>query len=65
MLLSTKFDIKEAVYIDKCKDLVGYVTGFIYRGVSIEYEVSWINQGYPQSTWFGEWRLTKASDSNV
>ena len=51
-----KFPIKTRARIDH-SDIIGVVTGILYREDYVQYEVEWFQTGARQSGWFDEWRL--------
>lgn len=49
---------RDRVHIDADRDLVGYVTAFMWTQSRNTVEVSWLHNGTSQSAWFDHWRLT-------
>lgn len=63
MHIVTQFDIRDRVYIDGCRGLVGMITGVIARATDRTiYEVGWIANGVSQDVQLEEWRLTKVPE---
>jgi hypothetical protein len=56
--LYPEYNIGEAVHMDGCAELTGYVTAFLFRESAIMYEVSWITDSHSKSDYFPAWRLT-------
>lgn len=63
MRVVTKLDIRDRVYIDGCRGLVGVITGVIFRADNRTiYEVGWIADGSSKEAQLEEWRLTKVPE---
>ena len=59
--LEYDFAIGTPVHIDKCENLVGYVTAITWRHLAlINYEVSWVTNGKSESCVIEGWRLSEA-----
>ncbi len=55
-----KFGPTDRVYIDGCKDLIGIVTGALFRRGRVVYEVEWMNSGKLESVCLDEFRVSLA-----
>jgi hypothetical protein len=54
-----KFNIGDKVNIDGCKNLIGVITGVMWRNINqISYEVSYISNGDSKNPIIEEWRLS-------
>jgi len=57
--IDTAFTIKDRVYVDGCRELVGVITAVHYRSPQqVSYEVSWVCNGKAESSLIEGWRLT-------
>ena len=58
--LEYEFAIGTPVHIDKCRELVGFVTAITWRHmVLVNYEVSWVTNGKSESCVIEGWRLSE------
>lgn len=55
--LKVKFLVGARVYINGDRSLVTTITGVVWRGEHVEYEVGWLADDCAQSARFPEWRL--------
>ena len=58
MEFESEFSFGQRVCVDQDRDLVGFVTGFLWKdsdGHSVE--VSWMHNGAAHTGWFQPWRL--------
>jgi hypothetical protein len=61
--LEYEFAIGTPVYIDRCHDLVGYVTAAQWRHLAlVHYEVSWFSNGKSENALIEGWRLTRVPE---
>ena len=61
--ITTEFLLRDQVYIDGCRNLVGVVTAVQWRHPEvINYEVSWVDNGKSEAHLIEEWRLSRVGD---
>jgi len=61
--ITADFSLRDRVYVDSCRELVGIVTAVTWRHPQlINYEISWITNGNSESNIIEGWRLTPAND---
>ena len=59
-MIDPKFSIRDKVYVDGCRDLIGRVTAVQWRHeLLVRYEVSWVLNGKAEAEMFEEWRLER------
>lgn len=59
--IQSEFTVRDRVYIDGCKQLIGIVTAVQYRNeTTINYEVSWVSNGDSKANIIEGWRLSPA-----
>lgn len=64
MKIESKFDVRDRVIIDGCKDLVVVVTAVVWRNAHVvNYEVSWMANGKSDSAVIEGWRLAHCNIS--
>ena len=54
---SSPFRLGDKVHIDGDQDLVGMVTGVLFRESGMEVEVGWLHAGDSKSVWFQPMRV--------
>jgi hypothetical protein len=60
MTFSSKFALRDRVWIDGDDTINATVVGFAFYGQTTEVQISWVHAGAIQTAWVAEWRLTHA-----